>query len=373
MKGEKATSRQETLERMITRRDFLKVAGTGFAGAALIGVAGCGQSVSGNNESGGTQPSAEYLVSKKEGPYLVGFSNAFVSNSWRTQGVAALKYAAQERKDQIKDIIVTDANNDVATQNSQIGNLVSRGVDILLVDATSETALDSAINRAHDQGILVVSFDNTVTSKKAIAVNASQEKFGEIGGKWLADQMGGKGKVFALNGVSGSPTDNQRWGAAKKVLEEAGIEIVGQVNADWDQAKGRTATADLLSAHPDVTGIYSQGGAMTLGALQALEAANHDLVPIPGEGYNGLLKKWQQLQQSQGWSSIAPAYPPSVSVDALEVALKAIRGEDVGRNVQIDLPVITQDNLDKYVRPDFPDSLWLPTTLPKEQLNKLFS
>lgn len=372
MNSKEAAKGHKVPTKTINRRTFLKITASGFAGISLAGVAGCGQSV-GNGSGGGTQPSAEYLVSKKKGPYLVGFSNAFVSNSWRTQGVAALKYAAQQRKDQIKDVIVTDANNDVATQNSQIGNLVSKGVDILLVDATSETALNAAINRAHDQGVLVVSFDNTVTSKKAIAVNASQEKFGKIGAKWLVDQMGGKGKIFALNGVSGSPTDSQRWGAAKKILKDAGIEIVGQVNADWDQAKGRTAAADLLSAHPDITGIYSQGGAMTLGALQALEAANHDLVPIPGEGYNGLLKKWQKLHKSKGWTSIAPAYPPSVSVDALKVALRAIQGEDVGRDVEINLPVIRQDNLSKYVRPDFPDSLWLPTTLSNEQLKKLFS
>ncbi len=94
--------------------------------------------------------------------------------------------------------------------------------------------------------------------------------------------MGGSGSVIALHGVAGNPTSEGRWDAAKAVLDEAGIEVVGEANADWDLAQGRAAAADLLAAHPDVTGIYSQGGAMSLGALQALEAAGRD--PLAGPG-----------------------------------------------------------------------------------------
>ena len=358
------------MEKSISRRHFLRVTGTGLAGAALLGAAGCGQEVGGGG--GGQQGSTEYLVEAKDGPYLIGLTNGFLGNSWRTQMVAEIEYAAQQRSDEIKDLIVTNADNDVATQNSLIGNLVSRGVDILLIDAVSASAQNGALRRAYQQGVLVVSYDTLVSSPHAILVNTDQRKFGEIGGKWLAEQMGGKGQIFALNGLSGSVVNEQRWGAAKKVLEDAGIEIVGQANADWDQAKGRAAAADLLTAHPDVTGIYSQGGAMTLGALQELQARGKELIPIPGEGYNGLLKAWQELKQSEGWSSIAPSHPPTISVSALDVALKAIKGEKLDRKQVVDLPIITQGNLGKFVRPDFPDSLWLPTDLPESDLEKLF-
>ena len=356
----------------LSRRDFLKVTGAGLTGAMFLGAAGCGETVGGGGNNGGEQPSAAYLVPKKDGPYVVGLSNFFVGNTWISQMLVEIQYGAEQRKDQVRDLFIENANSDITRQNSQIGDLVARGVDILIVDAGSPDALNGALKRAHDQGVLIVTFDNVATSPHAIVVNYSQEKFGRANAEWLVEQMGGEGKVFALNGQAGSPVNAARWGAAKKVLDEAGIELVGQVNADWNQAQGRAAAANLLSANPDITGIFSQGAEMTLGALQALEAAGHDLVPIPGEGYNGFLKKWKELYESDGWTSIAPGNSPGLVVAALDVGLRAIQGEDVGKEVGPELKIIGQDGLDDFVRPDLPDALWLPTKLPDKVLKEYF-
>ena len=63
---------------------------------------------------------------------------------------------------------------------------------------------------------------------------------------------------------------------------------------------------------------------------------------------------------------------PSLVVRALEVALSVLDGEDPGQDVIIPLPVITQETLADYVRPDLPDSLWLPTDLPDDVIQELF-
>ena len=60
-------------------------------------------------------------------------------------------------------------------------------------------------------------------------------------------------------------------------------------------------------------------------------------------------------------------------VRALEVGIAAIGGEDPGPEVVIPLPVIDQDNLADNVRPDLPDSLWLPTDLPEEVIQEILS
>jgi ribose transport system substrate-binding protein len=373
VKNREASRGKTTLvQRELSRREFLKAAGAGLSGAALFGVVGCGETVSGGGGGGGGQTAAEYLVESKEGPYVVGLSNSFIGNSFRAQMVAELEYATQQN-DQVESFTVANANNDVSQQNSQIGNLVSQGVDILLVDPASKTALNGALQRAHQQGVLVVAFDAEVTSPHAINVNPDQIEFGRVGGQYLLNEMGGEGSIFGLNGIAGNPTNNARWEGARKVLQEAGVEIVGQANAAWDQAQGRQAASDLLTSNPDVTGIYSQGGAMSLGALQVLESRGMDLLPIPGEGYNGFLKRWQQLNDSQGWNSVAPSQPPYIGTIALDFALRAIQGEDVGKNPKVELPVIRQADLADSVRPDFPDSLWLPTKLPDNELRKLFN
>ncbi len=339
------------------------------AGAALV-LAGCTSagSTGGASTTGGTEAASTYMVAKKTGQLLVGFSNSFAGNAYRAQMILEMQEQAKKQSSDIKDVIVTDANGSVDKQLSDINDLVTKGVDILMIDAASSTALNTAVERAQKAGILVVSFDNTITSTAGIAVNVDQKKFGQIGGEWLAKKLKSGDSIFTLDGASGSPVNDDRLSGAATVLKAAGITIVAGAPTDWDQAKGQSATSDLLAAHPDVAGIYSQGGGPSLGAINAIEARNGKLVPITGEGYNGFLKKWKELKDSSGWESIAPSNPPSLAADALKIAVKAVRGEDPGQVVMLDLPVITQDTLEQYVRTDLPDAFFLPTSLSEETI-----
>lgn len=352
---------------LLGRRDVL-VMGAGAAALVLAGCSTAGSSSGSTATGGGTKSDSTYMVPPKTGPLLVGFSNSFAGNAYRAQMILELKEQAKTQASDIKDVIVTDANGSVDKQLSDINDLVAKGVDILLIDAASSTALNTAVERAQKAGILVVSFDNAVTSTAGITVNVDQKKFGDIGGQWLASKLKSGDSIFTLDGSSGSPVNDDRLAGATAPLKAAGIKIVAGAPTDWDQAKGQSATNDLLSAHPDVAGIYSQGGGPSLGAINAIEARNGKLVPITGEGYNGFLKKWKQLKDASGWESIAPSNPPSLAADALKIAIKAARGEDPGQSVILELPVITQDTLDKYVRTDLPDAFFLPTSLSEETI-----
>ncbi|PJJ63236.1 ABC transporter substrate-binding protein [Compostimonas suwonensis] len=336
---------------------------------ALI-TAGC--STAGTPEGTGAAGDSSYMVAPKDGKLTVGFSNSFAGNAFRTQMIYELQDEAAKMSDDVADLIVTDANNSVDKQLSDINDLLTKGVDILLIDAASETALNSAVQRAWQQGVLVVSFDNTVSSEHSITVNTDQTEFGQIGGEWLASKLTSGDTVVTLDGTSGSPVNDARLTGATDELDAAGVSVVGSADTDWDQAKGQSAAADLLSANPDIAGIYSQGGGPSLGALNAIEQRGSALVPITGEGYNGFLKKWKELKDSQGWESIAPSNPPYLGAIALDYAVKAVRGEDPGQAPHIDLPVITQDTLEDYVRPDLPDAFFLPTQLSEESIQKYY-
>lgn len=340
------------------------------ATALALGMAAC--TTAGSDPSAPTVDS-EYLVPAKEGKLVVGLSNSFAGNAWRTQMIYELQAAVDNDPENFSELIVTDANSSVDKQISDINDLLAKGVDILLINAQSDTALNTAVQRAWEQGVLVVSFDGAVTSEHGIIVNTDTAEFGTIGAEWLASKLESGDKVFTLDGVAGNPVSEGRLAAATEVLTAAGIEIVGGAATDWDQAKGQAAAADLFAANPDVAGVYSQGGAPTLGALNVLEQRGEPLVPIPGEGYNGFLKKWKELKDSQGWESIAPSQSPSLSVEALKVALKAIRGEDPGHNVVVPLPVITQDTLDDIVRVDLPDDFFFPTLMTDEQIEEYYN
>lgn len=352
-----------------------KLAALGVAALTTIALAACSSAADSGNAGdsegdGGPTVDSTYLVGGKEGPYTVGFANSFAGNAYRTQMILELEEYANDNPDLIGDLIITDANGSVDKQISDINDLLTRDIDILLINAASETALNAAADRAWEQGILVVSFDNAISSEHGIVVNTSQEEFGQVGGEWLAEQLADDASIFTLDGQAGSPVSDQRLSGAADVLEAAGITILAGAATDWDQAKGQQAAADLLAAHPDIDGIYSQGGGPSLGAINAMEQRGDEIVPITGEGYNGFLKKWKELKDSIGFESIAPSNPPYLSSEALRVAVEALQGTDPGQNVVLELPVITQDNLEEYVRPDLPDAFFLPTNLSEETIQE---
>jgi len=319
--------------------------------------------------------STPYLVGAKPGPYVVGLSNSFSGNSWRAEMVAEFRAGAEKLKaaGTLKDYIIADATGNSANQIQQIQNMVQRRVDAIIIDANSETALNPAIEAAHNAGIIVVSFDNVVTSPHAINVNIDQVEFGAIGGRWLVEKLNGHGNIIALNGLVGTPGNHQRWDlGAKPIFDKyPGIKILAAVNADWDQAKGQQAVANLLPSFPKIDGVYSQGGAMTLGAIYAFQAAGRRLVPMVGEANNGLLKVWLK-NRGNGFDSVAPSDPCSLSVDALQTAIKALKGVDTGQSILIKPLFISDANLAEFVQPDMPDSLWLPTNLSEAELKTLF-
>ena len=315
-----------------------------------------------------------YTVPAKQGPYVVGLSNSFSGNSWRAQMVAEFKSEADKLKSagSLKDYIVADATGSTASQIQQIQNMIAQKVDAIIIDANSPTALNPVIESAHKAGILVFAFDNIVDSPYSYTLTIDQTAFGSLGGDWLAKKLGGKGNILVLNGLQGAPDNASRWNGAKSVFDKyPGIKVLSAVNADWDQAKAQQAVANLLPSFPKIDGIWSQGGAMTLGAVYAFQAANRPLVPMAGEANNGLLKVWKK-ELANGFDSVAPACPSTMGAMALDNAVKVLGGQKMAKATLLTPPVITAETLDQYVRPDLSDALWLPTILSPEQLQALF-
>ena len=91
---------------------------------------------------------------------VIALTNAYYGNTWRHQMVEAFEASAKEAKaaGQIADYIVMNGDGSVAQQNSQIAELILKKVDVLAVDAASETAVNGIIEKACKAVIIVVSF-----------------------------------------------------------------------------------------------------------------------------------------------------------------------------------------------------------------------
>lgn len=306
---------------------------------------------------------------KKAPPYVIAFSNQSVVNTWRVQLVEEAKHEASLHPE-IKQFIVTDAQNSAAKQIADIEDLLAQGVDALLIAAASPTALVPVIHKAMDQGVPVIVFNYTVDTKRYVtSIQGDPVHFGEVGMAWLAEQLGGKGDILALRGIPGNSDDVGRWQGVQNVLKEyPGIRVVGSVHADWAYDKARVAMVSLLAAHPKIDGIWSSGGAMTQAAAEALAAANRPLVPMTGEANNGFFRTWL----SEGFPSIAPVYPTWMSAEAVRAALRALNGMPLHSDYLIKPEPITQEQAKSLYRSDYSDSYWPGAHLPTSILDKLY-
>ena len=300
----------------------------------------------------------------------IGYDIYFLGNSWSVQLYQEFKYDAENLFADKVDVTYVESEGDISKQIASLEDLIAKGVDVIITTPNDTTALNSTLQEAMDEGIKVIllcagidgdAYDTLIT--------VDEVEFGRVGGQWLADQLGGKGKIICLNGISGLSTSELRFEGAKSAFDKyPDIEILAVEDANWDYAMGKTVTADLLAAYPEIDGVWSQGGAMTLGAIEAFKAANRELVPMTGEDNNGLMKAWNE----SGSEGIGCAKPTWLARVALENAVKLMNGETVEKDQIYPVQTITTADIPNYVHPDLSDDVWCGTELPNEVLQEIF-
>ena len=304
--------------------------------------------------------------------YKIGYDIYYGGNSWSVQLYKEFQAEAAKHADEV-EVSYTESNLKSDQQVSNIEDLITKGVDALIITPISPTAVIPALKKAHAKGIKIVLLAAKIRSNDYDAlVTVDDVDFGKAGANWLVDKLGGEGKIIALNGISGISASDDRWAGAQEIFDaHPGIEVLSVVDAGWDYAKAKVAVSNLLAANADVDGIWSQGGSMTLGAIDAFNAAQRDLVPMTGEDNNGYLTRWQELQ-SQGFSSVAPSKPTWLGSEALRVTLDLLEGNEVEKDNILPVPMITDENLADFSRPDLPDSFWANTRLSDDEVRAAF-
>ena len=321
--------------------------------------------------SAGASPSA----AAKTGPWTIGVDIYYAQNTWSVQAAAETKATVARDQSRIKQVFYTDSEGKADKQVSNIEDLIAKHVDAIVVTPIDPTAVVAAIDKAMAAGIKVcLAGSRADTQNYTCYVNADDKEFGTAGAQWLADKLGGKGNIIALNGIAGISTSEDRFAGAKEVFAKyPDIKIVGQASAEWDYAKGKTATANLLAANPQVDGVWSQGGEMTRGAIEAFQAANRPLVPMTGEDNNGFLKAWKTLvdKGTPGFDAIACSKPTSLFGMGVDLVLDALDGKLAQKDTVVKTGTITAATLDKFLRPDMPDALWTNTKMTDAEIKAL--
>lgn len=284
--------------------------------------------------------------------FTIGLSNGWVGSEWRTQMIAEAEAAAKAWADKgvTVNVKVQSANVDVPGQIAHVRNFVSEGVDAIIINPNSPTAFDPVFAEAADAGILVIATDAEVSSPDAMYVGIDQKGWAAMSARWLAETLEGKGKVVAINGVAGHPANEMRVEGYREVFAEfPGIEIVNEVNGNWDQAQGQQAMQNLLATYPEIDGVWVQDG-MAAGAWRAIMDAKRDDIYATGEIRKDFIDLWSANSLKSG----ASVNPPGVMASALNVAVNKLLGKELkepatagvyGNAIYLPIPFISNENL----------------------------
>jgi ribose transport system substrate-binding protein len=162
---------------------------------------------------------------------------------------------------------------DYARQIEIVDAMITRQVAGLAISATDEHALVAPVERAIRQGIPVSVFDSAVDIDNYVSFIATDNyAAGCTAARALAGFIGNRGAVAMVMQKPGGTSTvlRERGFDATMTKEFPHIQVVARQFGMADPARSRAAAEDILTAHPDLAGIFASSEAASLGSIQAI-------------------------------------------------------------------------------------------------------
>ena len=306
-------------------------------------------------EAGDTTEAAADAAAEDKGEgkgYVIGFSNSYNGNTYRQAMEGYLKEAAEElqKTGEVSEVIFAESNQNNSTQVQQIENFILQGVDAIIIDPGSATALNGAIQEASDAGIpCIIINDGPVSSEAELCYQINFDTIAQRGylTEYVCEAIGGKGNIIELRGTAGSEFDNIAHEGVLKVLEKyPDIKVVAEIYTDWTGSKAQSELASVLPTLDKVDGVVTQGGD-SYAAVQAFQSAGLDL-PIIGGDNRGYFLKWWANEAPEGYDTVSVSSNPWDGATGLYVAVDILDGKDVPKEMIHPFGIVTKDEVKDY-------------------------
>ncbi len=312
-----------------------------MAGALALTLVGCGS----KDKAGEKSDVSDGVLSGK----TVGFSQTDSQSAWRIAETDSIKKSVEEAGGKL---IVKDAKGDLATQESDVNDLVAAGVDYLIAAPLESEGLQSALQEAMSAEIPVILVDRKVEGEVGVdfttAITSDFIWEGEQSAKALVEALGDEGgNVVTIQGGLGSSTAIERQEGFVQGIKGSKVKIlVDQSADDWLMDTAQSLMENILQAKGDqIDAVYCHTDDMAQGAIKAIEAAGYK----PGEdilvlGIDGSKVALEAVKAGKQLSSAtcSPYFGPIV-VETME---KIINGEDIEASMVVEDTLFTKDNVD---------------------------
>lgn len=276
-----------------------------------------------------TETSDTAQTPKSEGNLKIGVSLSTLNNPF----FVSIREGIEEGAGEDAETIVSDAQNDSSAQSNQVEDLITQGVDLIIINPVDSTAIAPLVEKANEANIPVICVDRGTDSGDIVSFIASNNvEGGKMAGEFILEQVGENAEVIQLEGIPGASSTRER-GEGFSEATNGKINLVASQTANFDRAEGMSVMENLLQAHADVKAVFCQNDEMALGASEAIKASGKDIVVVGFDGNDDAIS----AVEDGSMSATVAQKPKEMGKLAIETAIKYLKGETVDE--QIDSPL----------------------------------
>jgi ribose transport system substrate-binding protein len=338
-------------------RRRLIAAGAVTATAVLLGACTSNTPAEPEGDSS-SAPAAAAGGNDEEGEKVViGFSAPAADHGW----MGAITAAATKEADRYDDVElrVSEGTNDVNLQISQVEQFINDKVDAIVLLPYDGAALTEVATRATEAGITVVNVDREFSDPAAARTTVLGDNYGMgvSAGSYVCEQVGGKpdAVVAEIAGIDSLPLTQDRSKGFADALAECGLDVDNRVAADFTVQGGQQAAANLLQAAPKIDALWNHDDDQGVGVMAAIQEAGRDeFVMVGGAGSANVMR---EIQAGNSVLKATVVYPSTQAADGIRLARLLVQRKAMGdlvevevpRTVQLYAPVVTADNVERYL------------------------
>ena len=281
---------------------------------------------------------------KKKGELVIGFDAFNVSMTWMKFAHDAM---VEEAKKLGVKLIVLDSENEASKQASNMEDLVAMGVDGIVANPIDVDSLSPAINAAAEKGVAVATFDRAAISADYVFyVGCDDVEGGRLVADFVADKLGGKGKIILLTGTPGSsPARDRTKGFFERLEKYPGLEVIFNQTGEFWREKGMQVMEDAITATKgDFDAVVCQNDDMMMGAIQAIITAGINVKDVVITGYDGVPDGLRAVRDGQADCTVQ--YPIGQAPEVLRRLVAYLQGKKPAQK-DYEMPpwIITKENL----------------------------
>ena len=281
--------------------------------------------------------------------WTIGFSQDTMDHPWRAYMVTSAE-AQAGKYSEIKEFIYTDAGGSNEKQIADVEDLISRGVDLIMMSQREAQALVPAVEAIKAAGIPLVVLDREIVGEDYnVFIGGNNLQIGDELGKYTKANAPANFNYLELEGIPGAtPTIQRHEGFTAQI--EGGATLLDAQPANYDLAPAIPIMEDWLTKYKgQFQVIYAHNDPMILGAINVLKEAGYNPGDVFLVGVDGQREAFEAIKE--GWLQATAIYATGGAL-GLDMAVRVLKGEPVPKRIITETPVITADNVDDFYDPN---------------------